>query len=60
MSYHKFNIKKDEDGMSWLRSDTQDLNDEIKQLTARTNNQQDQIVRLKAQIDILMRVIKER
>ena len=60
MSYHKFNIKKDEDGMSWLRSDTQDLNDEIKQLTARNSNQQEQIVRLKAQVDILMRVIKER
>ena len=60
MTYHKFNIRTDKDGMSWLQSDAQDLSDEIKQLKARNNNQQEQIVILKAQIDILMRVIKER
>ena len=58
----KFNVNIDKDGMSWCSTNLLDqgAQDKIKQLEARNNNQQEQIVRLKAQIDILMRVIKER
>ena len=58
----KFNVNIDKDGMSWCSANLLDqgAQDKIKQLEARNNNQQEQIVRLKAQIDILMRVIKER
>lgn len=61
MSYHRFNIKRDEDGMSWVEAvDSQSLMDEIKQLTDLNNHQKNQIIGLKHQVDILMRVIKNK